>query len=733
MSESVFISHSSANFIRVKEIADYLEQNGIKTWYSERDIPAGSTYTEEIIKVIKNEMSIMIVYVTEDISNSKYVPKEVERAVHYSKRIIPVYETRIDMPESLEFLAGAAQLVEISQVGLEGLVQSLVEAIELSKEEGKEEKALPKPVNQTAIDSGIAYLLADEKINGLNKLFVPPPQFVNLDANLQKNHILILWNEYRVGKYTSAIQLLKNQKVNKIYELSADITWEKFTNIPFERNSGYILQISNEIALWKIQEMQIRSLLQRLKEVNSFVCIVTVANPKNEHISDFIEKIEAPSDPLDLIKNHYFAQYDKFIDKETLNELRINLPTKMLPADAISLLTNIKEYESGNILIDQVYESIDSVAAERIQKWFETHSEIFDMTMLLTISMFEGENYSTLKTEQNKIFKLFGGEPEDSAFPINLDEWLKKYYATNVKVSFVTDIGTEEKDGIFLQYEEDHKHIWKFFWTRIDNHLKDSLIDIILNNLSYKKRRKATFFILNELMRIDFGYIRTNVLHQLIRSERSEKQFTAIRLIEQYVRTTENYGRVWNLLKSWAGIENHSFRKVSLQLMAGPVGNVYLLQSIEKIPSIINQDSKCLYVGVETMRSLIRKLENDPDLISSVFSFITNWLKNEAINSKSPEYGKRFIERLVILEPAIFYMSIETYYKKLWLPFFNDIYSDVTNNQILNKLIEQIYRNESNSKKLVAFLQYFIKFASPTAVARLKNYLKDRKLDDVLL
>jgi len=133
------------------------------------------------------------------------------------------------------------------------------------------------------------------------------------------------------------------------------------------------------------------------------------------------------------------------------------------------------------------------------------------------------------------------------------------------------------------------------------------------------------------------------------------------------------------------------------------------------------------------MRSLIRKLENEPDLISSVFSLITNWLKNEAISSKSPEYGKRFLERLVILEPAIFYMSIETYYKKLWLPFFNDIYSDVTNNQILNKLIEQIYRNESNSKKLVAFLQYFNKFASPTAVARLKNYLKDRKLDDVLL
>ena len=110
-----FISYSSKNRASADALRELLQRNGIATWMAPGDIPAGKLYAETITDALKN-CACFVLILTEQSLRSKWVPKELERAVSYKKPIIPVKLEEIDLDEKFELYIGEYQLVSIDQI-----------------------------------------------------------------------------------------------------------------------------------------------------------------------------------------------------------------------------------------------------------------------------------------------------------------------------------------------------------------------------------------------------------------------------------------------------------------------------------------------------------------------------------------------------------------------------------------------------------------------------------------
>ena len=86
--KNVFISYSSADFERVKQIKRILETNGISCWMAPQSIPAGSNYAREIPAAIKS-CKVFLLIVTSRSQESQWVPKELSLALTERKCVIP--------------------------------------------------------------------------------------------------------------------------------------------------------------------------------------------------------------------------------------------------------------------------------------------------------------------------------------------------------------------------------------------------------------------------------------------------------------------------------------------------------------------------------------------------------------------------------------------------------------------------------------------------------------------
>lgn len=111
----VFISYSTQNQTEADLLRTFLNRNGLLTWMAPYDIPTGSDYTTEIPLAIK-ECSCFIVLLSNSAQSSTWVTKEVERAIHFGRIIIPIKIEIMETNEKFSFMLGNIQCITINQI-----------------------------------------------------------------------------------------------------------------------------------------------------------------------------------------------------------------------------------------------------------------------------------------------------------------------------------------------------------------------------------------------------------------------------------------------------------------------------------------------------------------------------------------------------------------------------------------------------------------------------------------
>lgn len=111
----VLISYSTKNKESAYAIRTLLHKNGIATWIAPNDIPAGSKYAAVINKAIKKCLCFLLL-LTRDSQKSRWVPKEVERAVNYGKTIIPIQLDDVVLNNEFEMYISTDQILPIKKI-----------------------------------------------------------------------------------------------------------------------------------------------------------------------------------------------------------------------------------------------------------------------------------------------------------------------------------------------------------------------------------------------------------------------------------------------------------------------------------------------------------------------------------------------------------------------------------------------------------------------------------------
>ncbi len=128
MSLHVFISHSSEDREVAEQVCDMIEKRGLKCWIAPRNIVPGREYASEIIDAI-NGCGALVLVLTENANNSKFVAKEVERAVDRGKPVIPLRVREVKPGKSLELFISSSHWIDAFTSPMDAKMDQLESAL----------------------------------------------------------------------------------------------------------------------------------------------------------------------------------------------------------------------------------------------------------------------------------------------------------------------------------------------------------------------------------------------------------------------------------------------------------------------------------------------------------------------------------------------------------------------------------------------------------------------------
>ena len=107
----VFISYAVANKTRAKRLVKAFEENHISYWIGPYSVKKGQDFAQEIVWAIKT-CEYFVVLLSKESMQSSHVKKEVEFAIKYKKKIIPVKLYNLELTEVYEYLLSDIQMTE---------------------------------------------------------------------------------------------------------------------------------------------------------------------------------------------------------------------------------------------------------------------------------------------------------------------------------------------------------------------------------------------------------------------------------------------------------------------------------------------------------------------------------------------------------------------------------------------------------------------------------------------
>src|SRR5436190_4226431 len=126
-SRHVFISHASEDAKVATAVCAALEERGLSCWIAPRNVQPGAEYPLAIIDAI-SEAALVVLIFSRHANDSPNVKREIERAQHHGKPVLPV-RTEPEAPShALEYHLGSTQWFDAFPRPLEEYFDALAKA-----------------------------------------------------------------------------------------------------------------------------------------------------------------------------------------------------------------------------------------------------------------------------------------------------------------------------------------------------------------------------------------------------------------------------------------------------------------------------------------------------------------------------------------------------------------------------------------------------------------------------
>ncbi len=129
MANDVIISYSSVDKPTADAVCSKLENQNIRCWIAPRDILPGQNWGEAIINAIET-CKVMVLIFSSHSNNSNQVLREVERAIHSDKIVVPFRIEKIEPTKSMQYFLSVPHWLDAFTPPLEEHTQKLIQTIQ---------------------------------------------------------------------------------------------------------------------------------------------------------------------------------------------------------------------------------------------------------------------------------------------------------------------------------------------------------------------------------------------------------------------------------------------------------------------------------------------------------------------------------------------------------------------------------------------------------------------------
>lgn len=150
----VFISYSSKDFDQANALYEALQMKGVRCWFAKYNIPWGENHGPAITRAIKgNPAMVMVLLFSSNADDSPHVATEMDRAMNYRNRIIPIWIEEVE-PDDLEYIVAPRYRMEAFKGPFESHLSRIVDDLmsALKKEPHKTADSSAPNIVEAAIE-----------------------------------------------------------------------------------------------------------------------------------------------------------------------------------------------------------------------------------------------------------------------------------------------------------------------------------------------------------------------------------------------------------------------------------------------------------------------------------------------------------------------------------------------------------------------------------------------------
>lgn len=146
--KEVFISYKAEEYNEAMAVKQVLEANGISCWMAPESISGGSNYASEIPRAIR-ECTVFVLILSEQAQQSRWVPKELDRAINCGKTVLPFMLENCPLKDDFNFYLTNVQRYEAyanKSRALEQMVKEIKALIDAGRRGEEEDCASLSPL-----------------------------------------------------------------------------------------------------------------------------------------------------------------------------------------------------------------------------------------------------------------------------------------------------------------------------------------------------------------------------------------------------------------------------------------------------------------------------------------------------------------------------------------------------------------------------------------------------------
>ncbi|MBM7606352.1 hypothetical protein JOC75_004400 [Metabacillus crassostreae] len=653
----IFLSHASVNFPVMKEIADILEGLGYICWYAPRNIAKGNNYLVDIVDAIE-QMDVVILLHSKEVHESKYVYREIEYADQMNKLILPVLIDDAPIAKQLVLIIRSMQMTSLldfpSISEAAAVLNSRLVAYQLESQQQEVStdwvQSLGTPIisKHYALNSTTAFLLKNERIEQLKRVYVPVENFEEAQKSLSENHVTILQNAERTGKYSTGINLLLHQNVEQIIEILPTITPVDLLKMPLQHNTGYIIDKVSLGFYENLIPVMWDQLFQAFREANSYLILST----EDSELPDWIEvfTIYPPVDKITVLIKHGEEAGLQNIEGTIIDRIEPFLE-KLLPYEISDISKKIVNVVQGTLTMVEMVEQFQGHVEDRVAKWFEQNGQSLSLVAnYVTLAILKEVPEKTL-LEASKLMEAYLQESwqfgQDTTFlsdDVRLDLLQAKRFSKKVN----SDMGYISVEHIKLTRPDEADIMLAQFWT----HYRFSRNAVFAWFNEYlEKAKKAALPEMNSALTVlasyDLASVRQELLQQWAKHDNTLYRLAAVRILTNLIKSGHYVQEVINLVNSWSSQRNnHNLQWTAASALGSEIG-VFLypktLQLLQK--TFLTNPASLRHIVGQSYINLFKLGSNQRDYVIAYLQHFQSWLTEEQYPAKLLHFYFSIIRR----------------------------------------------------------------------------------------